>query len=97
MLYNHLEEDAERLYSLKDYFCEGLRKIPDIRINNPEGMEGAPHIVSLSVAGVRSEVLLHALEDKGIYVSAGSACSSASARCSTAKSPYRRFGNHESD
>lgn len=76
MLYNHLEEDAERLYSLKDYFCEGLRKIPDIRINNPEGMEGAPHIVSLSVTGVRSEVLLHALEDKGIYVSAGSACSS---------------------
>ena len=76
MLYNHLEEDAERLYSLKAYFCEGLRKIPDIRINNPEGMEGAPHIVSLSVAGVRSEVLLHALEDKGIYVSAGSACSS---------------------
>ena len=76
MLYNHMEEDAERLYSLKDYFCEGLRKIPDIRINNPEGMEGAPHIVSLSVAGVRSEVLLHALEDKGIYVSAGSACSS---------------------
>lgn len=76
MLYNHLEEDAERLYSLKDYFCEGLRKIPDIRINNPEGMEGAPHIVSLSVAGARSEVLLHALEDKGIYVSAGSACSS---------------------
>lgn len=76
MLYNHLEEDAERLYSLKDYFCEGLRKIPDIRINNPEGMEGAPHIVSLSVVGVRSEVLLHALEDKGIYVSAGSACSS---------------------
>lgn len=76
MLYNHLEEDAERLYSLKDYFCEGLRKIPDIRINNPEGMEGASHIVSLSVAGVRSEVLLHALEDKGIYVSAGSACSS---------------------
>lgn len=76
MLYDHLEEDAERLYSLKDYFCEGLRKIPDIRINNPEGMEGAPHIVSLSVAGVRSEVLLHALENKGIYVSAGSACSS---------------------
>lgn len=76
MLYNHLEEDAERLYSLKNYFCEGLRKIPDIRINNPEGMEGAPHIVSLSVKGVRSEVLLHALEDRGIYVSAGSACSS---------------------
>ncbi|MDE7208062.1 MAG: aminotransferase class V-fold PLP-dependent enzyme, partial [Lachnospiraceae bacterium] len=40
------------------------------------GMEGAPHIVSVSIQGVRSEVMLHALEDKGIYVSAGSACSS---------------------
>lgn len=35
----------------------------------------APHIISLSVKDVRAEVLLHALEDKGIYVSAGSACS----------------------
>ena len=38
--------------------------------------EGAPHILNASVLGIRSEVLLHALEDKGIYVSAGSACSS---------------------
>ena len=45
-------------------------------VNGPQGREGAPHIVSVSFAGVRSEVLLHALEDKGIYVSAGSACSS---------------------
>jgi cysteine desulfurase len=36
----------------------------------------APHIVSVSVKGVRAEVLLHALEDKEIYVSAGSACAS---------------------
>ena len=36
----------------------------------------APHIVNLSFAGIRSEVLLHALEEAGIYVSAGSACSS---------------------
>lgn len=35
----------------------------------------APHVVSVSFAGVRSEVLLHTLEDAGIYVSAGSACS----------------------
>ncbi len=39
------------------------------------GREGAPHIVSAGFLGIRSEVLLHALEDKGIYVSAGSACS----------------------
>ena len=38
--------------------------------------EGAPQILSISVMGVRSEVLLHSLEDKGIYISAGSACSS---------------------
>ena len=46
------------------------------RINGCPGREGAAHIISLSVRGVRSEVLLHALEEKGIYVSAGSACSS---------------------
>ena len=39
------------------------------------GRESAPHVISVSVRGVRSEVLLHALEDRGIYVSAGSACS----------------------
>ncbi len=40
------------------------------------GDESAPQIVSASFYGVRSEVLLHALEEKGIYVSSGSACSS---------------------
>ena len=40
------------------------------------GRESAPQIVSAGFRGVRSEVLLHALEDKGIYVSSGSACSS---------------------
>ena len=76
LLYEHLDEDTARLYYLKDYFIKGLERIPDIRINGPLGSEGAPHIINLSVRGVRSEVLLHALEDKGIYVSAGSACAS---------------------
>ena len=44
-------------------------------LNGHPGRDGAPHVVSVSFRGVRSEVLLHALEDKGIYVSAGSACS----------------------
>lgn len=44
-------------------------------VNGHPDETGAPHIVSVSIRGVRSEVLLHALEDKGIYVSAGSACS----------------------
>ena len=37
---------------------------------------GAPQILSISVMGVRSEVLLHSLEERGIFISAGSACSS---------------------
>ena len=45
-------------------------------INGPAPEDGAPHIVNASFLGVRSEVLLHTLEEKGIYVSAGSACSS---------------------
>ncbi len=45
-------------------------------MNGRTGRDSAPHIVSVSFEGIRSEVLLHALEEKGIYVSAGSACSS---------------------
>ncbi|MBR4992654.1 MAG: cysteine desulfurase, partial [Lachnospiraceae bacterium] len=74
MIYAKLDEECEKLYSLKVRFIEEATKIPDVTVNGPKGKEGAPHIVSLSFAGVRAEVLLHALEDKGIYVSSGSAC-----------------------
>lgn len=53
-----------------------MLEIPGVCVNSKKGAEGAPHIVSISVEGVRAEVLLHALEEKGIYVSSGSACSS---------------------
>ena len=76
ILYTNLAEDTRKLYSLKKYFCDGLMKMEDVKLNNPEGEKGAPHIVSLSVKGIRSEVMLHALEDKGIFVSSGSACAS---------------------
>ena len=66
----------KKLTKLKDYLIEQLEKIEDVTINSRKGADGAPHIVSASFKGVRSEVLLHALEDKGIYISAGSACSS---------------------
>lgn len=64
------------LYGLKEQFIKGVYTIDGIRINGPEGRDGAPHVVSVSIQGIRSEVMLHALGDKGIYVSAGSACSS---------------------
>ncbi|MCR5255721.1 MAG: cysteine desulfurase [Acetatifactor sp.] len=86
MLYDRYDEDIERLYSLKKRFIDGIVSLglEDMVINGlPDGKsdleslrETAPHIVSLSVRGVRSEVMLHTMEDEGIYVSAGSACSS---------------------
>lgn len=81
MLYSHFDEDIARLYACKKHFIEGVTQMENVQVNGllPDGSwaEGtAPHIVSVSFAGVRSEVLLHALEEKGIYVSAGSACSS---------------------
>lgn len=75
-VYDTLDEDIERIYELKDYFVKGVAGIPDVKVNGLFGKDSAPHVVSLSVRGVRSEVLLHALEEKGIYVSAGSACAS---------------------
>ncbi len=81
MLYEKLDEDTAKLYELKKYFIENALKTDGISINGltaegPAGAEGtAPHIISVSVKDVRAEVLLHSLEDKGIYVSAGSACS----------------------
>mgnify|MGYP005748006197 FL=1 len=65
----------ERLYGLRERMIEGLKALPGVTINGHEGRENAPQIVSASFEGVRSEVLLHALEEKGIYVSSGSACS----------------------
>jgi len=80
MAYENMEEDVNRLYGLKEYFIQGVTKLDGIQINglteDGDLRRTAPHVVSVSVAGVRSEVLLHALEDKGIYISAGSACAS---------------------
>ena len=75
--YQNLEEKAAHLQALKQQLIDGLKDIPDVFIQGQasEG-GGAPHIVSVSFAGVRSEVLLHALEDRQIYISSGSACSS---------------------
>jgi cysteine desulfurase len=66
------EELLEHMAACKKRLIEGALAIEDVYDNSGE----APHIVSLSFPGVRSEVLLHALEEKGICVSSGSACSS---------------------
>lgn len=74
--YDNLEQNVQTMTELKDYLIERLSEIEDVTVNSRKGNVGAPHIVSASFRGVRSEVLLHALEDKGVYISAGSACSS---------------------
>ena len=75
-MYAHFNEDVDRIYQLREAFVEGLSKLEQVKVNGLSGRDTAPHIVSASIRGVRSEVLLHALEDKGICVSAGSACAS---------------------
>jgi cysteine desulfurase len=76
IIYERLDRDRANMYAMKERLIEGLLSIDDIKINGLTGEDSAPHIVSASVGGVRSEVLLHALEDKDIYISAGSACAS---------------------
>ena len=76
MVYTDFDKKIEHMYQLKERLAEGFLKLPDVRLNGLEIREGAPQILSASFLGVRSEVLLHTLEEKGIYVSAGSACSS---------------------
>ncbi len=75
-MYDNLAADLERLYDLKKYFIDGVKKLPEVVVNSADDRSSAPHVVSVSFRGVRSEVLLHTLEDQGIYVSAGSACAS---------------------
>ena len=75
-MYQDLEAKVAHLITLKDYLTDRLEELEGVRVNSKKGVESAPQIVSASFDGVRSEVLLHALEDKGIYVSSGSACSS---------------------
>ena len=75
-IYTDFEEKTEHLYQLKEKMASGLAELEDVKINGMPLREGAPLILSVSFMGTRSEVLLHTLEEKGIYVSAGSACSS---------------------
>ncbi len=75
-MYENLDSHVAHLRDLKKHFIDGVSGIDGLSINGYTDEKSAPQIVSVSVAGVRSEVLLHALEDRGVYVSAGSACSS---------------------
>ena len=72
LMYNDNEKKMDYIRALKKNFIERVTAFENVYDNSGD----APHVMSISFVGVRSEVMLHALEDKGIYVSAGSACSS---------------------
>ena len=76
LIYNSdFDNKQQDMYELRKWFVSELCKIEGVTINGSEE-NAAWHVVSASFDGIKAEVLLHALEDKGIYVSSGSACSS---------------------
>lgn len=78
-IYKNIEENFHRVSDIKEHFMKELKGIKGIKINS-QGMEYSPYVLSVSFIGVRGEVLLHMLEEKGIYVSTGSACSAKSSK-----------------
>lgn len=70
-----INDNYKKVTEVKEYMINRLNEIDDIRINS--SMDGySPYILNVSFRGVRAEVLLHLLEDAGIYVATGSACTS---------------------
>ncbi len=76
MIYQDLEMKVALMRELKEQFLAGVTQIENTRIHGLTDENSAPHIISVGFAGIRSEVLLHALEEQGISVSSGSACAS---------------------
>ena len=74
LIYQDLDRDVERLYRLKEKFIKGIETIDKTKVNGHTGYDSAPHIVNVSFLGVRAQVLLNELSERGIYISAGSAC-----------------------
>ena len=71
----HQDVMWQNMRACKMRLAGNLLSLPDVLLNGPAPEKGAPHILNVSFLGVRGEVLLHALEEKKIYVSTGSACS----------------------
>lgn len=73
----NFSQEQKYVSDLKSYFIDRLNEEIDyIRINSPQDGNHSPYILNVSFEYVRGEVLLHYLEDNGIYVSTTSACSS---------------------
>ncbi len=73
-VFSNLKKFQSQMHSLKEKFISECEKYPFIKINSP--LDGADNIINISLPGCRSETVLHCLEQEGIFVSSGSACSS---------------------
>lgn len=82
IMHENLQENYEKVLEVKKYFIERLKEIEEIKVNSKMEDNFLPHILSVSFPSIKGEVLLHALEEKNIYVSTGSACSSKAAKTS---------------
>lgn len=76
LAYEKIDKNYNKVFKIKKRFIEKLQNINDIRINSLLNEDFSPYILNVSFKGVKGEVLLHFLEEAGIYVSTGSACSS---------------------
>ena len=76
--YENFDKEVEYICGLRDYLIDEITKLNDegIKLNSDKGLKFAPHVLSISISGVRAEVLLHAMEERGVYIASGSACSS---------------------
>lgn len=70
-------QDLNKTNILKkqDFINNLLKKIPEIKLNSPQGVKASPYISNISLPGIQGETILHALEESNIFVSTGSACS----------------------
>ncbi len=68
-----IAERYERVSQLKSHLLGKMGGIENVAVNSPS--DGSPYVINISAVGKRSEIMLHFLESKGIYVSSGSACS----------------------
>ena len=75
-IYTAFDEKISKMRELKEYFVHKVQELPNVAVHGCTDESSAPHIISVGFGGIRSEVLLHTLEEKGVYVSAGSACAS---------------------
>ena len=75
-IYTDFDKKIAHMYELRDHFIASVQRIDGVSVNGRIDHTNAPHVVSVRVDGVRAEGMLHTLEDRQIYVSAGSACSS---------------------